>query len=421
MSLNNYRTSRPQTSFGSRRPTSNGPKKTYLNNWKPSITPEWVKFVRGYYSTCAVCLGNVQCDPTTHEYECGNYKYANNTHVMEGGYPARCRHKGVATDVSPYCEIYQAFLPNAGPRGMVVQSNSKNGQRPGIPDLLYHYAQMDDTIKIRAAYAHTIIVAGTYHQVEERSARGTAYTKAQLCEGRNCSNCAAGVATVEGNAMAYTPGWGHWSNLAVFNERIGETCLSCRQGTVVPLLYNCPSCAGVIHDLTQSTSADALETYRQLCRELASKDNAVPGHIQCPYCNMHVIPEEVVECRRITLNQRGVPVSEAEGCATPERMSIFDCEVQIRKGSEENTADLVLETFDPQSPITEEQAARVLPNDFMDMTDITPERQSEKMKRDLPPGWAPSARGGSSVTTPNAGGQGGGVRPGGSVNYGTRR
>lgn len=420
MSLNNYRTSRPQTSYGPRRPNS-GTKKTYLNNWKPSITPEWVKFVRGYYSTCAVCFGNVQCDPVTSEYECRNIRYANNAPVMANGSFARCGHKATAAshEISPYCEVYQAFLPGVPPRGTVVHSNSKNGLRAGVPDLLYHYSQLDDTIKIRASYAHTVIVAGTYHQVEERSQRGNAYTKAVLCDGRNCANCAAGVPTVEGNAMAYTPGWGHWSNLAAFNERIGETCLGCRRGTVVPLLYNCPSCANIIHDLTQSSTVDAIETYRQLCREVASKDNQVPGHIQCPHCNAHVIPEEVVECRHITLNQRGVPVEENPGCDNPVRMSLFDCEVQIRKGSEENTADLVMETFDPSACITEEQAARVQPNDFMELTDITPERQAEKMKRENVFYSATARSGGGVTSTPPA--AGGGARPGGSVNYGTRR
>ena len=420
MSLNNYRASRPPTSFGPRRGSGSQNKKSYLNNWKPTTSPEWVKFVRGFYSTCGKCAGNVQCDPVTNEYECRNYAYANNAPVIKDGYHSRCGHQDIATDVSPYCEVYQAFLPGVGPRGMVVASNSKNGRRAGIPDLLYHYAQMDDTIKIRASYAHTIIVAGTYHQVKETSARGTEYTKAVLCEGRNCGPCGAGVPTVEGNAMAYSPGWGHWSNLAVFNERIGESCLNCRAGTVVPVLYSCPSCAEVIHDLSESSTTDAVETYRHLCRELASKDNQVDGHIQCPHCHAHVVPSEVIECRKLTTNARGVVVGESEGCAEAVRMSIFDCEVQLRKSSDENTADLVLEGFDHTAQITEEQAARVLPNDFMEVTDITPDRQAEKMKRDNI-FYSATARSGGGVTAPTTTPPAGGARSGGAVNYGSRR
>lgn len=392
MSFGNYRTSRPTPSFGPR--TGSGKKKEYLDSWKPTVEPQWVKFVRGIYANCDVCQGNVQPDIATFDpatglvqYTCANIKYEANQPKRNGNAFARCDHKGAVplNETTPYCETYSAFLPGVGPRGMVVNSNNLNGKRANIPDLLYHYASIDDQIKIRAAYAHTVVVSGTYHTVMERSQRGNDYTKEVLCDGPQCAHCAGGLPVHEGAARSYSPGYNHWNNLAQFNERIGETCVSCRTGSVVPVMYLCtnPQCQQAINDLSSADPVSAISAYREVCRMLGDKDNkSNPGKIECPFCRTWVVPEEVTECKRIEWNRRGDAVtSVVEGCGAPARMSIFDCEVQLAKSSTENTADLLLVTFDPTAPLTEEQAARVRPNDFMDATDITPERQSEKMKR----------------------------------------
>ena len=434
MSISNYRSSRPQTSFGNRS-GQGGSKKVYLNSWKPTEEPQWVKFMRGCYYNCDVCMGNVQPDVSACDaegfvpYTCNNIKYENNAPKKDGNSFARCGHKGrVPFEATfPYCETYAAFLPGVGQNGMVVNSNSLNGKRPGIPDLLYHYASIDDQIKIRASYAHTIIVAGTYHAVTQNSARGNAYTVDTLCVGQGCVHCQNNVPTFEGSARSYSPGYGHWNNLAQFNERIGETCLTCRSGTVVPEVYMCgnPNCQEIINDLGDKTVVEAVAAYLELCRALSDKDNRENyGKILCPFCNTWMIPREEASCRKLEWNRRGDAIlREEDGCGNPVRMSIFDCEVQLRKASSEKTADLVMETFDPTAFITEEQAARIQPNDFMDATDITPERQSEKMKR---PNvfYSETSRSNNNTTAarnPGATAPGAGVRTGGSVNYTSRR
>lgn len=427
MTISSYRTPpRRGAGFGGRR--NSGNKKVYLNNWKPSLQPEWIKFVRGAYAFCDVCGGNVQPDPESFAYTCANKTYGEDHRPrMNGTSLALCGHTGVAdpATVTPYCEVASAFLPNAGPNGMVVHSNSRNGRR-AVPDLLYHYKEEDpENIKIRSNYAHTIVVNGAFHMEKRTAASGNSYEVPERCTGARCDKCRTGVPIVDGIPMAYSPGWGHWNNLAQINERISEVCVNCRKGVCVPLIYQCPreECQHLIYDLCEVSEAEALDVYRGICRDLVSKDSPTPGYIACPGCAEAIIPEEILDCRNITFSVRGDVTEVAAGCGNPARMTIFDCEVQLAKSSAEKTADLVMVTFDPTSELTPDQIERAQPNDFMELTDLTPERQAEKMKR---PNvfYSSSPRGGGTMTARPGQGpdqSGGTVRPAGSVNYGPAR
>ena len=420
MSVLGYRTNRPSSNYGNRQ-RGNGPKKTFLNNWKPTVVGEWVQFRAGEYGNCEACGGSVVATEANYGYKCTNLIYENNRPKGGGpsSPPARCGHTGnlEAGKVRPYAVNYNSFIPTGGRgNGAYVQSNSFNGGRQ-VPDLLYHYAQQDETIKISQHFAHMVVLGGKFHQIEKESATGNKYTVDEPCVGRGCDGCANNRPSTNGSLRVYNPGWNHWNNLISFAENIAECCVSCREGYIVPTMYLCPECGSTIHDLAESDFTERLSVFRNICLEMGAKGG--DGLIGCGTCNARVVPIETSECLKLTFDRRNEFVENAVlGCDNPVRMTIFDCAVKISKTSAENTSDLKLDQFDRMSFLTEDDLARFPVNDFMDLTDVTPARQAEQMRKpnvfyDSQPRGATGAAGAASSNQPA-----GTTRRGGSVNYG---
>jgi DNA-directed RNA polymerase subunit RPC12/RpoP len=408
-----YRNQRPRGNFGNRR--SNGPKKAYLNNWKPGIQAEWVWFRPGLYGSCEKCGRLVLADQPNNGYKCRNLVYENNQPKVNNNYPVRCEHVGNLESTLPYASNYNSFIKGGGKngRGAVVPSNSFNGTFPDVPDLLWHYAQENEDLKISQHFAHMVVLDGTFHPIERESGAGNKYTTDEYCSGRGCEHCSSNIPTVQGSMKVYNPGWKHWNNLVSFSENIAECCVSCRDGYIVPNLYLCPKCGDAIHDMTDSSIDERLAVFRNMCQEMSSKDG--DGFIGCPHCSERIVPIENAECMKLEFDRRQEFVmTSIPGCEVPVRMTIFDCAVKIGKTSEENTADLKLEQFDKTSFLSDEALERFPMNDFLDLTDVTPARQAELMNR---PNvfYETKPRG---ATGGPAGSGSGNTRRGGAVNYG---
>lgn len=128
------------------------------------------------------------------------------------------------------------------------------------------------------------------------------------CEGRRCNYCKKKLKRVFGKKIHWSIGSGHLGDLSGVVEEIEKDCSNCGgEGTIEAVTHECRDCGEVIIDL-DTTDLNKEEIRKITCRPYT-----------CPEC----------KTRGLLLEQ-----SECSGCDDPEPLSIFDCDIEIKRTGE---------------------------------------------------------------------------------------
>ena len=357
-----------------------------MDEWRPPTDEkgEWVRFYPGNYSDCEECGGPVSCNDEG-EYICTNLHYDNNGDVVkdsEGKWEA-CDKEGEAAGVIPVQLNYAAFIPTGGKRGKgdSVPCNCMDGrmQRPCTLCTELEKGTFKEA-KVREKNAYNLIRLGKFHAVKKISKKGNEYELRIPCTaGRvsKCEDCDAGHPKVRGKKAYYNPGYGHNGQLKAIDKALGTKCLSCEPGQIQVIGYECPHCKEVGVNLFETNlSAEDQKAY----------DN---DPITCASCGAQDYQAEILEC--IVEDAEG---EVAEGCDKPQRTSIFDVDLRLRRAPEEegkakSKTTLTQVDIRGPKPIDENVIDQADPYDFMFLTQVPPFRQASRLN--LQEGSKPNA------------------------------
>lgn len=368
-----------------------------MDEWRPPTDEkgEWVRFYAGVYSDCEECGAPVSCNEDG-QYICQNLHYDGEGNVVkdsENKWQA-CDHEGVVERGLPVQTNYSAFIPTGGKRGKgdSVPCNCMDGRlsRPCTTCAEIEKGTFKD-VKIRERTAYNMIRLGKFHAINKTSKKGREYQIRVPCTASRVSKCEAcdeGRPKVRGKRAYYNPGFGHNGQLQAIDKALGTKCLSCEEGQIQIIGYECPHCKEVGVNLFEtSLSAEDQKAY----------DNDA---ITCPSCGAQDYQQEILEC--IIEDDQGEVV---EGCEAPVRTSIFDVDLRLRRAPEKEGKDkskTVLTQVDIRGPkpIDENVLDQVDPYSFMFLTQVPPFRQASRMnlKGQGSPGATRSAQRSSTVS-----------------------
>ena len=140
-----------------------------------------------------------------------------------------------------------------------------------------------------------------------------------LCEGRRCKYCKEGLEKVFGKKVHWSIGSGHLQDLAGFVNEIEKDCTNCG-GRLEPVCYDCADCGEPLIDLVET--------------ELSDNDiqKLVAHKMKCPKCGTEDFPLRQVEC---------------SGCQDPTPLSIFDCDLEIKRQGEGTNSTIQIPRWTP--------------------------------------------------------------------------
>lgn len=127
------------------------------------------------------------------------------------------------------------------------------------------------------------------------------------CEGRRCKYCKEGLEKVFGKKVHWSIGSGHLQDLAGFVTEIEKDCANCGEGRLEDVAYECPDCGHPLLDIATCDLDD-----KGIASYVARKQ-------ECPECQKRGYPLKQTEC---------------SNCQDPEPLSIFDCELEIKRQGE---------------------------------------------------------------------------------------
>jgi len=140
------------------------------------------------------------------------------------------------------------------------------------------------------------------------------------CEGRRCKHCQAGLEKVFGKKVHMSLGTGHLQDLGGIVTEIEKDCANCGgRGTLEEVLYECAKCAEPLIDLT-NTELDTKAIQSLVSRPMECK------------CGHKAFPLRQVECSK---------------CQDPTPMSIFDCDVEIKRQGEGTNSTIQIPRWVP--------------------------------------------------------------------------
>jgi len=176
-----------------------------------------------------------------------------------------------------------------------------------------------DDIRWSMKHAFNVLHLAWYHKVpaEDEHGRPIKYTKGkrtgeqimndEICEGRRCPHCAAKLDKFFGRKVHWSIGSGHMSELAGIVSEIEKDCKSCGEGRLETVSYECDKCGFPLIDM-QTTEMKLEDILSFVARKR-----------ECPKCGNVAIPLKQVEC---------------DHCQDPKPLSIFDCELEIKRQGE---------------------------------------------------------------------------------------
>jgi hypothetical protein len=127
------------------------------------------------------------------------------------------------------------------------------------------------------------------------------------CTGRNCEHCQAKLDKFFGNKCHWSLGSGHLNELTGFVMDIAQDCSNCGEGRLSISGYECENCGHLIIDIKTTKMSD------EEIRSYTSRK------IQCN------------ECKYIGVS---IMQTECSHCQDPMPLSIFDCELEIKRQGE---------------------------------------------------------------------------------------
>lgn len=127
------------------------------------------------------------------------------------------------------------------------------------------------------------------------------------CEGRRCKHCKEGLEKVFGKKVHWSVGTGHLGDLGGVVDEIGRDCKECGQsGSLYVVSYECSKCGDMVIDMDNTDLTD-----EQIDNAAAQKHRCSCGH-----------------------NDFMLRQHECENCQDPEPLSIFDCDIEIKRSGE---------------------------------------------------------------------------------------
>lgn len=183
--------------------------------------------------------------------------------------------------------------------------------------------------------------------------RGEAYHHWGLCEGRGCVHCKAHIEKIDVNRMHWPMGTSHHNMLVKeFQSIIRNSCRNCKgKSTISTAAWLCSNetCGEAIIDMATTELND------QQIKEM------VEVQITCPHCHTQDYLMEVCVC---------------EGCANPQRASIFDVKMRVKRAKTGDGEGTVLSLLDHEvQPLTE------LPPELALPLDLTPLYAPDNLER----------------------------------------
>lgn len=180
------------------------------------------------------------------------------------------------------------------------------------------------SVSLRRMHVFTLIHLANYHLVEVLDDEGnvrkyehgkrageTIYDR-ELCEGSKCPHCKAGAKKVFGKRLHWSLGQGHLSQLAGVIESIEQDCTNCGgRGTISIPKWACEKCGKTV------LRADKFDLDNEEDRKRLAEKKRTPT--QCKHCGETSIP---------------LPVRECEKCDDPTPLSIFDCDIEVKREGE---------------------------------------------------------------------------------------
>lgn len=163
---------------------------------------------------------------------------------------------------------------------------------------------------IHLAYYHLEPVLGDdgKEMFRERDGKKEQVFRKVVCEGRRCEHCRKGLEKVFGKKVHWSIGTGHLGDLSGFVDEIEKDCANCGgQGTIEVVSYECSKCGEVVIDMNDTELNDGE------IRKIISQPHT------CRECKNRDLLLEQKECSK---------------CDDPEPLSIFDCDLEIKRTGE---------------------------------------------------------------------------------------
>jgi hypothetical protein len=140
-----------------------------------------------------------------------------------------------------------------------------------------------------------------------------------LCEGRRCKYCKDGLEKVFGKKVHLSLGSRHLGQLAGITNEIEKDCANCG-GRLEEVLWECSNCAEPLIDLANTDMKD-----EDILKVTAR-------HMECPKCGTKDFP---------------IKQSECDGCQDPTPLSIFDCDLEIKREGENTDSTIMVPRWTP--------------------------------------------------------------------------
>lgn len=147
------------------------------------------------------------------------------------------------------------------------------------------------------------------------------YMNKVMCEGKGCQHCREGHDLMFGAKKYLSVGRNHLENLRTIDADIGRMCSNCHEGTVSTASFECEECGHVIIDCVNNAYTD---------KEI---DGFASEVLTCPNCRHSSLAIETTLCSE---------------CQDPERTTLFDVVLWLRRTGEKTDSALSLNHPSPR-------------------------------------------------------------------------
>jgi hypothetical protein len=212
---------------------------------------------------------------------------------------------------------------------------------------------------IHLAFYHEVPATdrnGQIKRYERGEKKGQPMLETRPCEGRRCKYCKDGLPKTFGKKVHWSLGRQHLEELGGIAVEISKDCANCG-GRLETIGYECAECGHVVID---SAKTDLNE---------AELNEYIKEPRQCPSCNHvgHLLKQ-----------------TECDGCQDPEPLSIFDCELEIKRQGDRQNSSVFVPRW-TKKPLPDECADLVEPYNFKSVFAPDPfEYQAAALKIDNP-------------------------------------
>lgn len=157
---------------------------------------------------------------------------------------------------------------------------------------------------------------------KERDGKEVPVLRKVLCEGRRCPHCRDGLEKVFGKKVHWSIGSGHMEHLGGVLNDIEKDCANCdNRRSLYLATLECSKCANIVVDMENTDLKDEeiakLADTIHTCRECGNKDELL-WQLEC------------------------------ENCQDPTPLSVFDCDLEIKRTGEDTNSTIQVPHWTPR-------------------------------------------------------------------------